>query len=624
MSTVISSVKVKIKRIPWGVYLKKQLYKLLGFLGLGILIIGIMVVSSEINLETATSADPLYLIAVALSSICFILVLIGFSKIILFDMGNEFGLRNDENNTVYNARFFLFAALALSFCSAIYLLLDVFLQATYLELLPVLMMEWVLIAFDIQIAGLTDIGSGREFYQTARNIYFAFFFLIIIGFSVLVFLSILTTLGRKRVVSRYKKDETEQTQEEENKRFYKIFAWLAIPLIEIFLGSLFSSEIGFIISVIFLILLIWWVYQLFKIIILVVWRGFKITAFITSVNALLLIPLILVLYGAPVIAWMGWDVIQLLQQGAIDLTLPNLITAGFESLSYRYQDILSIIQLDFIFITLVATCIVGFAEGFAIVAIFTAIFKGVEVARTGQIITHSPPKIAVISKYLIMLVAWLGLSWNSFLEIWNLLIEKFNFHLPPIVIPSFFYLIYNSLILPLSTWFEQIIPILKFVPFLLLPLYFILSGAFKFLSVTIITPRVKNRLSIFFLLVSTSFVLIITNILGDIYELGASVIPDAPLISVFELSYILTEAVFAFEYFEAITFYTGFLFGLAWVIRRGIQAIQMRSRSPVIPFDGHLTESDLQLSSGPSKETNKVQTESNKSEISHESSTEEE
>ena len=170
----MSSFITELTRIPWKEYLKSQIYKIIGLLIIALLIIGVMFVSQEIDLSTATIEDPAYVIAILLSSICFIFVLIGFSKIVLFDMASEFGLRDEETNQmVYNTRFFLFAALALSFCSAIYLLLDVFLyqenptlniKPTYLELLPVLVMEWVLVSFRVEIPDLTEkIGTGKEF-----------------------------------------------------------------------------------------------------------------------------------------------------------------------------------------------------------------------------------------------------------------------------------------------------------------------------------------------------------------------------------------------------------------------------------------------------------------------------
>lgn len=571
--SLMSSFITELTRIPWKEYLKSQIYKIIGLLIIALLIIGVMFVSQEIDLSTATIEDPAYVIAILLSSICFIFVLIGFSKIVLFDMASEFGLRDEETNQmVYNTRFFLFAALALSFCSAIYLLLDVFLyqenptlniKPTYLELLPVLVMEWVLVSFRVEIPDLTEkIGTGKEFYQTARNIYFDFFFIIIIAFSVLIFLSILTTLARNRVASRFKKEE-KVDEEEENKRLYKILAWLGIPIFGLFLSDLLTTPIAPIIGIILIGLLIWWIYQIAKFIFLILWKGLKITAFITSVNFLLIIPLIGILYLLPVVAWLIWDIFF---EGKTDLW------AVFMT---RALDVINIIQLDFVFITLIATVIVGFAEGFAIVAIFTAVFKGVEVARSGRIITRSPPKVAVIMKYLIMFSAWLGLFWNSLRGILQMLELD-------IEIPSIIYLIYDELLLPLSEWFQVIWPTFRYIPFLLLPLYFIIAAAFKFLSITIVTPRVKERLSVFFLLISTAFVLIITNILGDIYELHEAtpeIYADAPLLSQGFVE-ILFRAVMYFEYVESVAFYAGFIFGLGWVIRK----IFISRRPAVVTF----------------------------------------
>ncbi len=582
----MSSIMAEITRIPWKEYLKSQIYKIIGFIIIAILIIGVMFVSQEIDLSTATMNDTAYVLAVLLSSICFILVLIGFSKIVLFDMASEFGLRDEETNRIiFNARFFLFAALALSFCSCIYLLLDVFLyqenpllniRSTYLQLLPVLSMEWVLVTMNANILNLTDkIGTGNEFYQTARNVYFGFFFLIIITVSVIVFLSILTTLARKRVSSRFQKEE--ELDEEENVRLYKILVWLCIPIFGLFLSNLLTTAVAPLVGIILVGMVIWWIYQLVKVIFLILWRGLKITAFITSVNALLIIPLIGVLYLLPVLAWTIWDLLS------VDTDVWSIFVGNA-------VNILRIIQLDFVFITIIATFIVGFAEGFAVVAIFSALARGAEVARSGQVIARSPPKIAVIMKYLIMFSAWLGLAWNSFRSILVMIIKELNLELPSFLsdllqIPSLVYLIYDEIIVPLSQWLEVSWPTFKFIPFLLLPLFFIVAAAFKFLSVTLVTPRVKERLSFFFLLVSTAFVLIITNILGDIYELREAsemvLYTDAPLLS-WNLAGILSDIVGIFEYVESLAFYGGFIFGIVWVTRKFISS---RGAPPSIEYE---------------------------------------
>jgi hypothetical protein len=559
------SIKEKVSRIPWKEYLSKQFATLVGLSIITLMLIAIMVISADIDLSTVSISDTTYLIAIILSSICFFCVLLGFSKIVLFDMANEFGLRDENGKMIYNSRFFLFALLALSFCSAMYLTLDVFLQETYLELFPTILMRYVIDSLDIQIEGLSNL-TGREYYQTSRNIWFAFFFVIIILFSILVFLSILTSYARKRLVGRFQKEEeSEEVAKKGTKAIYKLFAWLIIPFLYFFVRGIIESPLGPIIGLAYLIAILWWFYQIFKAIFLVVWRSVKITAFITSINLLVIIPLIGVLWLLPTLLWGVWDTYN---ASGTSMSMNQTINTFLQSIVQRIVDLEAIVQVDFIIITTIATLVVGFAQGFAILAIFSALARGAEVARTGQLLARSPPKIMVMSKYLVMLGVWLSLVWDSFLELWQTLIIEFNFQLPEINFPNFFYAIYYQFLIPFSEWLGSIWPILQFVPFLILPVYFIVSGAFKFMSVTLVTPRVKDRSEVFFLLVATSFVLIITNMLGDIYDLGPVAIPDAPLVGV---SNIFSSAVGIFENVEALAFYGGFLFGVFWVIRKAIQ-----------------------------------------------------
>ena len=559
------SIKEKISRIPWKEYLSNQFVTLVGLSIITLMLIAIMILSADIDLSTVTISDNNYLIAIILSSICFFLVLFGFSKIVLFDMADEFGLRDENGKMIYNSRFFLFALLALSFCSAIYLTLDVFLQETYLELFPTILMRYIIDSFDIQIEGLSDL-TGREYYQTSRNIWFALFFVIIILFSILVFLSILTSFARKRLVGKFQKEEeTEEVAKKGTNAIFKLFAWIVIPFLSFFVSGFSNSPLGPIIVIVYGIAVIWWFYQIFKAIFLVVWRSVKITAFITSINLLVIIPLIGVLWLLPTLLWAIWDTYNF---SGGSMSMNQLINMFLQFIADRIVDFEAIIQVDFIIITTIATLVVGFAQGFAILAIFSALARGAEVARTGQLLARSPPKIMVLSKYLVMLGVWLSLVWDSFLELWQTLISEFHFNLPDIDFPNFFYAIYYQILIPFSEWLGSLWPILQFVPFLILPIYFIVSGAFKFMSVTLVTPRVKDRSEIFFLLVATSFVLIITNMLGDIYDLGPAVIPDAPLVGV---SNIFSSAVGIFENVEALAFYGGFLFGVFWVIRKAIQ-----------------------------------------------------
>lgn len=156
-------MKEKISRIPWKEYLSTQLFKLFGLLVITLLLIAIMIISDDIGeLTNVTYENTDYTLIIILSSLCFFLVLFGFSKIVLFDMADEFGLRDETGKMVYNLRFFLFTLLAISFCSSIYLLLDVFLQDTYLEIFPAVLMRFIIDSFELDIEGLSDL-EGRVF-----------------------------------------------------------------------------------------------------------------------------------------------------------------------------------------------------------------------------------------------------------------------------------------------------------------------------------------------------------------------------------------------------------------------------------------------------------------------------
>ncbi|MFW9993513.1 MAG: hypothetical protein ACFFD4_15825 [Candidatus Odinarchaeota archaeon] len=561
MSSILTGAKETIQRIPWKEYFANILVKLLGILAIFLLLIGTLFLSEKINLDNYSVTDLNYILLIISSSACFLLVLGGFSKIILLDMADEFGLKDETTGKiVFNARFFFFAVLIISFCSAIYFLLDVFLGDAYLQLLVFIITDWILNYFNVNIEGLTDL-SGELYYQTVRNIYFDFFFFVIVIFSVIVFLVLLTTFARVWIQKRVKEDE--KKYEEEKNWFIKFFLWIITPFGLVafsYAQTLFKDDpsyqfISQLFALVFLLLFVWWLYQLAKIIFRIIWRGLKVTAFITSINFLLIFPLIGVCYVAPVVLWSFWDIF-------FNPEFTGTLLSAFQT---RALDIFSIVQLDFVFITIVATAVVGFAEGFAILAIFSALRRGAAVARTGRIVSRSPPRVVVMSKYLLVLGVWLGMVWNSLRGIWLMLLEEFNISLPDITIPRFFNIIYDRVIIPLSDWFNVNWPDFYFIPLLIIPVIFILGASFKFFSVTLVTPQVKDRLFTFFLLISTAFVLILTQILFDLHSMGVS---DAPFLSVEGFVELIAHAVKVFEYVEALAFYAGFLFGLFWIGRK--------------------------------------------------------
>ncbi|MHA2167654.1 MAG: hypothetical protein ACXAAT_17540 [Candidatus Hodarchaeales archaeon] len=563
-------VKEEISRIPWKEYLAKQFIKILGLGFIALLLFIVMVFSYDLDLEillTLDFSDYNYLIVIILSSLAFIFVLFGLIKIILFDMAEAFGLRDTTGGMVYNLRFWLFAILIVSFCSSIYILLDVQLESTYLVILLVLLIRTGLEAFALNIPELSGL-TGEKYYTTIRNFCFDFFIVIILGFSIIFFLAILTTFARRKIFRRFRKEEEEEEIEKQGIRtVYKTFFWILIPPFLYFVidtqfsGEMANEAVWPIILIISLIAFIWWTYQALKVIFLTVWRGAKITAFITTVNLLVIIPLIFVLWLLPVFILSGADVFN---QNVSNLTIVDILGKFIHAFIGRIVDFPTLIQVDFIIITSLATLVVGFAEGFAILAIITALFKGVEVARTGRVLVRSPPKVVVFFKYFTMFGIWLSLLWDSFLEIVGVLVDSLNIDFD-ITLPDFFKVVYDMIITPISVWLVSIDPILKNIPLLLIPILIIFSGAFKFLSVTLITPRVRERGDFLFLLISTAFVLIVTNILGYIYELE---IPDAPFQSVQGAPELISNAVNSFANAEALAFYGGFVFGIGYVFWR--------------------------------------------------------
>ena len=90
---------------------------------------------------------------------------------------------------------------------------------------------------------------------------------------------------------------------------------------------------------------------------------------------------------------------------------------------------------------------------------------------------------------------------------------------------------------------------------LIIPLYFILSASFKFLSVTVVTPRIED-LQTFIVIVATTFILIIIQILADLWTIEE--IQDAPLRILAE-GLFFNQIVEILQIIEAGCFYIGLI-----------------------------------------------------------------
>lgn len=554
----------RIIRQSWAKFLRKNAIKILFSIIIVILLLLSISLSGEIDIENqfpSKEPDVQYTTLFIISSCAFLLLLTGVLKTFIFDNAESLGLKQEGKYRIIQTLTFIL--LTMFFTSCIYFLLDVALQDAFLQLGPVLVFYFFLDELELDIPGLTD-KIGGEFYQTARNNLFEALLFFIIAYLIFAMVMILTRNARRKISNRLSKETEDQ---EDNPTVYKILGFIVILPLNFFLLSLVEGEenlVIFGIVTIFLVLTsVWWLYQLIQVVIGVLWRGVKITPFFTSVNFLLLIPPLLTFWFFPVLVSTILIVINELSETNTELSV-DLIMSTFSNEILNFP---TIILFDFIIFAGIATVIIGFAEGMSLMSILKAIKNGVGVSRTGQPATEQPPKIALISQYLIYLVVWFGISLSGLRAIWEGL-RSFQLDLPEFPFPGMLEWLYTYIVTPLENYIETQLPIVLPLISLVIPIYFILSTSFKFLSISIITPRIKN-LDYFIVLVSATFVLIIMQILGDLWLLE---IQNAPLRLLYEGEFFNTISIL--QTIEGFCFYFG-LIGIFFVIVRRRESQKM-------------------------------------------------
>ncbi|UCE14476.1 MAG: hypothetical protein JSV04_04680 [Candidatus Heimdallarchaeota archaeon] len=552
----------RIIRQSWARYIRQNAVKIFFSIIIVVLLLLSISLSGEIDIEDqfpSKEPDVQYTTLFIVSSCAFLLLLTGVLKTFILDNAESLGLKLEgEYRTIQTLTFIL---LTMFFISCIYFLLDVALQEAFLQLGPVLVFYFFLDELALDIPGLTD-KMGGEFYQTARNILFEAILFFIIAYLIFAMVMILTRNARRKISDRLSEETEDQ---EDNPTVYKILVFIFIPPLIFFLLSLVEGEdnliIFGIIAIFIIITSLWWLYQLIQVIIGVLWRGVKITPFLTSVNFLLLIPPLLAFWFLPVFASTILIIMSELSETNNELSI-DMIVSTFSNEILNFPNI---ILFDFIIFAGIATIIIGFAEGMSLLSILKAIKNGVGVSRTGQPSTEQAPKIALISQYLIYLVVWFGVSLSGLRAIWESL-RNIQLDMPEFPFPGMLEWLTESIVGPLRTYFETQFPALVTIVIplvsLIIPIYFILSTSFKFLSISIITPRIKN-LDYFIVLVSATFVLIIMQILGDLWLLE---IQNAPLRLLYEGEFFNTITIL--RTIEGLCFYLGFLAIFFVIFRR--------------------------------------------------------
>ena len=589
----------KIERIPWKAYFLQIIKKL--FVGLVILCLFIVLYSYSIKITPDTNvSDPPniigyfsseYLTLIVVSSLLFLLVLAAFIKTLFIDHKQEFGIDNYKTKKVL----FLFL-LVVSFISAVYTILDVALKNVYMTIGP-MDVVWAISNYFIPLPTI-NYSTDLLAYAKIRAYFFFGFYLFMLVFPIFMFFSLLTRYGRNRV---FKKPEERHMKEA--KTSLTLLGIVLSPLLIIFLVNLLNSSVmteavKLIVELFLIVVILYWIYLIIKVIL----KGIKLTALFSYANTIIFFPLIFLFYLLPIIFWTGWDVFMILSTGSTtktvltelntplanmtvkvsSTTIQNQIGILFQIVLTNGVDLVRIIQLDFVFVVAISALAIGFAEGLSIIAIFSALFKGVSIARTGRVASQSAPKIVVITSRVIMLGAWISFFWDRIVVITEVLktyfIQYFGF-LKNINLPRIFE-IFQNLHFNIEINFLQLaIPL----SLLLIPLFYIIMSSFKFLSVSLLVERTKNDQQTFFLLISSAFVLITTNILQDISDsvplndqsfLPTAFIPTA--------QFFLTFANKIFEFLESVAFYIGMIAALYLMTKKLLKKIKERNKEQEI------------------------------------------
>jgi hypothetical protein len=584
-------------------FLKKHVFDAILLIIVLISLIGIIFLSrelvddpDEINPDGIIGYDTNTQIMIwVLSILAFWLILIVFSRMLFSNRGKEFGI---ENWSLF--RKIVFFLITLTFVSSVYMLFDVAVINSFI------LMGSNTIIWDVRNEFLTDTAilseipttTDKAAYAQIRAITFTLFYITLLVFPVTMFLVILTRRGRARLLSPQMGTRKYQILKKVFK--YITYAFLIVGVI-FGVGIMVALQLPwftilFIISSLFMGLVVIGILFLVSYLAL---RAFDVAKWMVMSNILIIAPIIAIFFLFPVFVWTVWDIYLILDTGTLADTIYTLEDVSFVKATepsdygrladlelgeqiaffattfyfnlFAYQRIL---MMDFVIIVGFAALIIGIAEGYSIVAIFQAMFKGVSVSRTGQIVQESPPTMVVIATRLALLAAWLMLVWDNFLTIWQDLLPRFGMDLPDIEAPG--------VLEVLQELAETIMDVDVLVPLglLLIPIYFIVGSSLKFFSVTIVSERVKHDANLIFLLTTSAYVLIVTAIFGDIAALeqfkpGGDHNQYLPL-SDTPLMPLLPDILDIIEIILAVSFYLGLIIALFYFLKYVVNRVRKK------------------------------------------------
>jgi hypothetical protein len=220
------------------------------------------------------------------------------------------------------------------------------------------------------------------------------------------------------------------------------------------------------------------------------------------------IPLLALFWILPVLLLTIWDVLKK------DITKIDILKEFIDTFSLHLVDPFSILFGNFLVITLIAIIAVGFAEGLFVETIFYF-------AATDPNIQS---RIKTIIKVITVVFVWIGFLFSNLGELWNFLINQIRLVLPEFPFPNLWLFLEETVFSFITEVIETWFPILLPLTLLFLPLYIIVTGIYRFYSITLITDMVE-RFDYFIILITTVYVLIFVELLAVILTLDITTAP---------------------------------------------------------------------------------------------------
>ncbi|MDH5404672.1 MAG: hypothetical protein OEY49_19375, partial [Candidatus Heimdallarchaeota archaeon] len=534
--TVLSKIQEAV-RLSWKDFIRNQSKIIIGFAIMITMILIIINLSKEIAdpntlnpkniLELNTQSQ---LIMFILSILMYLIVLSFFIKVILIDKKEVYEIKK-----WLSPKGIWSFILSFSFVTLIYILLDIALINIFVYFGPAIITHTLDQTYD-QI-NLFSGNTDRLTYSRIRAFYFQIFLLIIISFPIIMSLAIFTRFGRKFLKKNFEKNTHKLSIKQRLLFLFTPFIEIVLLFVVFVLAS-YDTPLYLVPALVMIGLALWWIIILLIIIIKFVWY----TALISYSNLLMIFPIVGLFYIVPGIIWATWDLAYIFTNnisattlsrsntiygitnspGNIDIgtglksmSLERLTSFYLQTIILNLGNFIRILELDFIIIIGISAVMIGFVEGYSILAILRSIRYGVAIAKTGKVATQSAPKIIVITTRLIYLFIWLELLWDKFIILWNSLSLSLFSWLPEIKLPTFLNIII-SFTIDLSSASKLLLPL----AILLVPFYFIVSSSFKFLSVSLVLEKIKEDDKVYFLMISSAFILIIAQIYGDISSIS--------------------------------------------------------------------------------------------------------